>query len=821
MLREMQEIRKLALEYSKDDLGRMVQLGLITPQKAMLAGMMIQRVEQQNAKPPQGTVAQNLLGIQPPGAPAGAQQPQMPPQMAQGQPQMPPQGAPAPQPPMMAAEGGLMAIPAGNIGEYAGGGIVAFDDGGEVQGYAKGDLVPAGLFEALVQAESRGKQSAVSSKGARGVAQLMPGTMRDPGYGIKPVRDDSEEENRRVGREYLGAMLKKYAGNIDNALAAYNWGPGNVDKHLKKYGELVPEKLPKETRSYIPKVKTYLAQQQRPMEPRPVRVAAAPQMDEMTDGGIPAGMLMPTQDRVGVPSMLRGPLEKITRLLPSAEASGLEELPAGMQARASYAGGGIASFAGNQGSVVQETSSPVGRFFSGVPSSLNRMFAPSPEAVTAYNIQQDIDAQIRQKTEEINQLGGTFGLAQQTPEQQRLYDQKKAELRALYNLKKTGAAPPSAAPSPAAGTPKAATTGGFGAYSTPEDQFPLQSYQEMLGRRQQGVGYSDDGRIVRPGEAPPAPAPAPEAGGIAPPPLPPIERPKIDTSSFEEKVTKATPRLPEFTKTKVGTPEEILEEQNALYKKAGYDQDVFNNMIRGIEKKKGAMASEKDVALGEAIMMAGFKLMGARKGQEFQNLSEGAQEGLKNYQGAIKDLRARQEKLDDRMEQLRIADAQAKRTGAESALARRNKLEEMAQNDERAVFQAKAQAAAAGVQAATSMTVADQNLFGNMYQIETSARTQRYVAELSAQTQRDFTNMVREGQLEANKAKIIMDTATDFMTKNAGSPAYATNPAKLKEDAVAFAYDMARSTGLLPKGANIPQPRQFSTDELKQMYGLK
>lgn len=791
MLREMQEIRKLALEYSKDDLGRMVQLGLITPQKAMLAGMMIQRVEQQNAKPPQGTVAQNLLGIQPPGAPAGAQQPQMPPQMAQGQPQMPPQGAPAPQPPMMAAEGGLMAIPAGNIGEYAGGGIVAFDDGGEVQGYAKGDLVPAGLFEALVQAESRGKQSAVSSKGARGVAQLMPGTMRDPGYGIKPVRDDSEEENRRVGREYLGAMLKKYAGNIDNALAAYNWGPGNVDKHLKKYGELVPEKLPKETRSYIPKVKTYLAQQQRPMEPRPVRVAAASQMDEMTDGGVPAGMLMPMQDRVGMPSMLRGPLEKITRLLPSAEASGLEELPAGMQARASYAGGGIASFAGDKGSLVDEEFGYYGLPFSGVSGSPEFWARP----VMPYG------EQMRNVGEAF--LGGAKRLFS-LPETEVKKDKKKAKKDEI----------PSGSP-----IDKAARTGGFGAYSTPEDQFPLQSYQEMLARRQQGVGYSDDGRVVRPGEAPPTPAP--DAGGIAPPPLPPIERPKIDTSSFEEKVARATPKLPEFTKTKVGSPEEILEEQNALYKKAGYDQDVFNNMIRGIEKKKGAMASEKDIALGEAIMMAGFKLMGARKGQEFQNLSEGAQEGLKNYQGAVKDLRARQEKLDDRMEQLRIADAQAKRTGAESALARRNKLEEMAQNDERAVFQAKAQAAAAGVQAATSMTVADQNLFGNMYQIETSARTQRYVAELSAQTQRDFTNMVREGQLEANKAKIIMDTATDFMTKNAGSPAYATNPAKLKEDAVAFAYDMARSTGLLPKGANIPQPRQFSTDELKQMYGLK
>ena len=72
MLRQLQEIQSLATKYSKAELGRMVQMGMLDPQKAMMAGMMIQRIEAQNAQPPQTTVAQEVLGL-----PAvGGQQPQ-------------------------------------------------------------------------------------------------------------------------------------------------------------------------------------------------------------------------------------------------------------------------------------------------------------------------------------------------------------------------------------------------------------------------------------------------------------------------------------------------------------------------------------------------------------------------------------------------------------------------------------------------------------------------------------------------------------------------------------------------------------------------
>jgi hypothetical protein len=88
------------------------------------------------------------------------------------------------------------------------------------------------LINAVIQVESSGRADAVSPKGARGLMQLMPGTLQDPGFGIAPAKDDSNLENIRVGTEYLQAMLNKYNGNLNYALAAYNWGPGNTDQWI-------------------------------------------------------------------------------------------------------------------------------------------------------------------------------------------------------------------------------------------------------------------------------------------------------------------------------------------------------------------------------------------------------------------------------------------------------------------------------------------------------------------------------------------------------------------------------------------------------------
>lgn len=88
----------------------------------------------------------------------------------------------------------------------------------------------AQIMPHLIQQESGGDPNAVSPKGARGLTQVMPDTGRDPGFGVQPLRDDSPQENVRFGRDYLTAMLRRYPGRPDLALAAYNAGPGVADR---------------------------------------------------------------------------------------------------------------------------------------------------------------------------------------------------------------------------------------------------------------------------------------------------------------------------------------------------------------------------------------------------------------------------------------------------------------------------------------------------------------------------------------------------------------------------------------------------------------
>ena len=105
--------------------------------------------------------------------------------------------------------------------------------------------VPKALVYGVIQAESGFKADAVSNKGAVGLMQLMPETAQE--LGADP---SVPEQNIQAGTQYLGWLVNRYKSKRDPlrfAIAAYNAGPGNVDR----YRGVPPFR---ETRRYVNKV---------------------------------------------------------------------------------------------------------------------------------------------------------------------------------------------------------------------------------------------------------------------------------------------------------------------------------------------------------------------------------------------------------------------------------------------------------------------------------------------------------------------------------------------------------------------------------------
>lgn len=107
------------------------------------------------------------------------------------------------------------------------------------------------LHAITMHTESGGNPNAVSVKGARGLMQVMPGTSRDPGFGIRPS-NGTKADDVRVGREYFDAMMNRYGNDPAKAWAAYNAGPKRLDDALKGGGNWLA-RMPAETRAYVAK----------------------------------------------------------------------------------------------------------------------------------------------------------------------------------------------------------------------------------------------------------------------------------------------------------------------------------------------------------------------------------------------------------------------------------------------------------------------------------------------------------------------------------------------------------------------------------------
>lgn len=122
------------------------------------------------------------------------------------------------------------------------------------------------LLKAQVKAESNFNPNAKSPVGALGLSQFMKATWLEwqdgtPGIQIARMIYDrtNPEHSIRAQSYYMKWLLNQAKGNIDRALAFYNYGIGNVKKMEKKYGGFYEalHRLPKETRDYIIRINRF------------------------------------------------------------------------------------------------------------------------------------------------------------------------------------------------------------------------------------------------------------------------------------------------------------------------------------------------------------------------------------------------------------------------------------------------------------------------------------------------------------------------------------------------------------------------------------
>lgn len=501
MIPGIQEIKSLAIKYSKKQLANMAQTGLIDPQKAVMAGMMRDRIAKEDMQPPSTTVAQDVLGMGPQAQPQMGMQP--PPQMGQmpqgqPQPQMPPQmGAPMEQPPVMAASGGLTDLPV-EVQDYAGGGIVAFDDGGKVPG----------LFESGFQFPEESF-----------IGKFQRNTL--PFQESPAMRNNAELQRieRRLAEPNLPAREQQRLKTAQNVLIGLT-SPSYPSEGSRGAATFTP--------------------------------ATAPTTGPSTFAPTIASDTLPDAPPVVPPRQPRGPA---------------------------------------------------------APGSIST--GPSLQAPTFKPFDPNM-------------------------------------------IKLEGAT---------------------------------------------------------------------------------LSKPKVD----DIKDIRATRRAAE--------------------KEEGVDPELYGSMIKGVEDKKGKLEGKKGEAAGQALMMAGLGLIGARRGEEFQALGASGQKALAAYKDDMKDLRNASEKYDERMEALRIADQQAKKTNSAADISKREAQEARAQAAELEVFKAQNELTRTGAQVSA-------NVYGTQTQAETSIRT----AELSSRTQKEIANLNAATQRYVAGRPPAEIQAIDVIAQRTGKP---------------------------------------------------
>ena len=311
-----------------------------------------------------------------------------------------------------------------------------------------------------------------------------------------------------------------------------------------------------------------------------------------------------------------------------------------------------------------------------------------------------------------------------------------------------------------------------GIIATPEGQ-----------QAQQNVGITTD---TNPFYTPPTPAAADKTGASKSPTgagggprLPALKEP---TGKIE--VEKYTPKNIQDIDT-------ILAETQGIYKKQGLE-DPYKGLMEKEEGKREGLGKRKEEAKGEFLMNLGLGLVGARRGQEGERFSDSARNALLSYKDSMKDVRAAEEKLDDRINAYKLAKYQADKTGTDAAIAKRDSMRDKAEAAESKFVDAKNAAKAK-----------EAEIGANLFHTKTQAETARYVAGVQAATQRDYTAALKAQGLDVQRQKVLIDAAGDYIAKNADKPAYMNKPELLQADAIAFSKKLAAEMGVsVPGGGN-------------------
>jgi hypothetical protein len=238
---------------------------------------------------------------------------------------------------------------------------------------------------------------------------------------------------------------------------------------------------------------------------------------------------------------------------------------------------------------------------------------------------------------------------------------------------------------------KIANLGGPLAQQTPQQQAEYEQAQKDL-----SVLTEAKGNLARDVQTTPyykglPPIDAPKKVDAAKPPGPEVFKPKTEVAPPADQnvpmIRKERGAPEDFTKIEaeqIAVPEATSlkaerERREGAYSEAGVDTNMYKEMMAEVASRKEGGAKKREQALGMALMMTGLGLVGARRGQEFQTLSGAGRQALAQFQGTMDNIVANEDKLDNMVRELKMAENNYKKTGAESDLSRvrdrENKIE--------------------------------------------------------------------------------------------------------------------------------------------------